>query len=169
LLAAPFVRLTPADPFMLPDLACLLGTLWLSCGLSRFLLDETRLDEIRLGVPLCCCVFLLTTVLPVQVPKPVGVLPPVESAVSVPGHGDGVVPVVDGTAVTADGRTFHSGFDFVIYDADGVLRIVPLRPLPPVDTRLKLSDAAVVERGVRPHPERQTIGWSLPRPFGSAP
>ena len=39
-LASLFVRLVPGDPFMVPDLACLLATLWLSGDLGAELLPE---------------------------------------------------------------------------------------------------------------------------------
>lgn len=42
LLGAPFVRITPAEPFLLPDLACLLGSLWLFAGLAARLMGEFR-------------------------------------------------------------------------------------------------------------------------------
>ena len=41
-LASLFVRLVPGDPFMVPDLACLLASLWLSGGLGAELLPEWR-------------------------------------------------------------------------------------------------------------------------------
>ena len=41
-LASLFVRLVPGDPFMVPDLACLLVSLWLSGGLGAELLPDWR-------------------------------------------------------------------------------------------------------------------------------
>ncbi len=61
LLGAMFVHLTPADPFMLPDLACLIGTLWLFCGIVSCLLD---ISPPPLRVPMACCLFVASTVLP---------------------------------------------------------------------------------------------------------
>lgn len=63
LLGAPFVGLTPADPFLVPDLACLIGTLWLFSALASRLLDD-----IKGSVPLACLLFVASTlVLPDRV------------------------------------------------------------------------------------------------------
>ena len=59
LLGAIFVRVTPSDPFLLPDLASMLGTLTLFCALARHLLGPSRL-----WIPICAAIFLATSVLP---------------------------------------------------------------------------------------------------------
>lgn len=59
LLGAPFVRITPAEPFLLPDLACLLGSLWLFAGLAARLMGE-----FRHGRAVGAAVFVATAVLP---------------------------------------------------------------------------------------------------------
>ena len=58
LLGAAFVHVTPADPFLLPNLASFLGTLWLFCGLASRLLDD-----VPLRVPVACGLFVATCVL----------------------------------------------------------------------------------------------------------
>ena len=42
LLGVPFVRLTPANPFLLPDAACLLLSLWLTAGIAAELAPGWR-------------------------------------------------------------------------------------------------------------------------------
>jgi hypothetical protein len=42
LLGAPFAKITPADPFLLPDLGCLIGSLWLFAWLGGQLLAGMR-------------------------------------------------------------------------------------------------------------------------------
>ena len=42
LLAAPFIRLTPANPFLLPDLALLAATVWLTAALAGWLAPAWR-------------------------------------------------------------------------------------------------------------------------------
>ena len=59
LLGAAFVRVTPADPFLLPNLASLLGTLWLFCGVASRLLDD-----VPLRVPAACGLFVATSLSP---------------------------------------------------------------------------------------------------------
>lgn len=59
LLGAAFVRLMPAQPFMLPDLACLVGSLWLFAALAARLLGG-----VRGGRAIGAGVFVATTVLP---------------------------------------------------------------------------------------------------------
>ncbi len=86
-------------------------------------------------------------------------LAPIDMAVIVPGHGPGNVPVVDATAITADGRVFHSGFDFVVYEGGGELRILPLRPLPAIATRIRLNDGTFDANGAAPELTKQRIGW----------
>ena len=58
LLGAAFVPVTPADPFLLPNLASLLGTLWLFCGLASRLLGD-----VPLRIPVACGLFVATSVL----------------------------------------------------------------------------------------------------------
>ncbi len=62
LLGAAFVRVTPADPFLLPNLAALLGTLWLFCGVASRLLHD-----VPLRIPAACGLFVATSVLPPRV------------------------------------------------------------------------------------------------------
>ena len=62
LLGAIFVRVTPVDPFLIPNLASMLGTLALFCALARHLLGPSPL-----GIPLCAAIFVATAVLPRQV------------------------------------------------------------------------------------------------------
>ena len=49
LLAAPFVHVTPFDPFLLPDLACLLLSGWLTACLAARLLDGVPLPRLLGG------------------------------------------------------------------------------------------------------------------------
>lgn len=86
-------------------------------------------------------------------------LAPIDMAVTVPGHGAGNLLAVDATATAVDGRVFHSGFDFVVYDAGGLLRILPLRPLPAIATRLRLDDGHFTTNGAAPVLDVQRIGW----------
>jgi len=58
LLGAAFVHVTPADPFLLPNLASFLGTLWLFCGLASRLLKD-----VPLRIPVACSLFVATSVL----------------------------------------------------------------------------------------------------------
>ena len=58
LLGAAFVHVTPADPFLLPNLASLLGTLWLFCGVASRLLKD-----VPLRIPVACGLFVATSVL----------------------------------------------------------------------------------------------------------
>ena len=62
LLGAAFVHVTPVDPFLLPNLASLLGTLWLFCGVASRLLSD-----VPLRIPAACGLFVATTVLPPRV------------------------------------------------------------------------------------------------------
>ncbi|HLG85714.1 MAG TPA: hypothetical protein VKZ79_00795 [Alphaproteobacteria bacterium] len=57
LIAAPFVRITPNQPFVIPDLVCLLATLWLLAGLAARLVPGVR-GARGLGA----VVFLITTI-----------------------------------------------------------------------------------------------------------
>ena len=66
LLGAPFVRLTPADPFLAPNLACLIGTLWLFCGIAARVLRGVPIGA-RWRVPLACGLFVASTALPEKV------------------------------------------------------------------------------------------------------
>ena len=59
LLGAPFVRLTPAQPFVVPDLACLIASLWLFAFLAARLMVDLRHAR-AIGA----AVFVATTVLP---------------------------------------------------------------------------------------------------------
>ena len=61
LLGAAFSHLTPADPFMAPDLLCLLGTLWL------FAATSARLTDLRLGRSLGVWIFVAATAVPKRV------------------------------------------------------------------------------------------------------
>ena len=60
LLGALFVRITPAEPFMLPDLICLVGSLWLFAALAARLMGRTA----RYGRAAGAAVFVATAVLP---------------------------------------------------------------------------------------------------------
>ncbi len=62
LLGAAFVHVTPADPFLLPNLASLLGTLWLFCGVASRLLHD-----VPLRIPVACGLFVAASVLPPNV------------------------------------------------------------------------------------------------------
>ena len=57
LLAAPFVRITPDQPFVIPDLVCLLATLWLFAELAARLAPKLRWAR-ALGA----AIFLVTTI-----------------------------------------------------------------------------------------------------------
>ncbi len=57
LLGAAFVHVTPADPFLLPDLASFLGTLWLFCSVASRLLDD-----VPLRIPVACGLFVASSV-----------------------------------------------------------------------------------------------------------
>jgi hypothetical protein len=59
LLGAPFVRITPARPFLVPDLACLVGSLWLFASLAARLMGG-----VRHGRAIGAMVFIATAVLP---------------------------------------------------------------------------------------------------------
>ncbi len=59
LLGVPFVRLTPANPFLLPDAACLLLSLWLTAGIAAELAPAWRAAR-ALGA----AAFLLTAAIP---------------------------------------------------------------------------------------------------------
>ena len=59
LLGVPFVRLTPANPFLLPDAACLLLSLWLTAGIAAELTPRWRSAR-ALGA----LAFLLTAAIP---------------------------------------------------------------------------------------------------------
>ncbi len=89
-------------------------------------------------------------------------LRPVSAMVLVPGHGLGAPPVVDGIAETANGTVLRYGFDFVIYGMEEMLRIVPLRPLPPEPTTVRFSKGTSLNQEPTPLLVRQTITWSRP-------
>lgn len=59
LLGALFARVTPAQPFLVPDLACLIAALWVFTALA-----ERLLGRMRHARALAATVFLATTVLP---------------------------------------------------------------------------------------------------------
>lgn len=59
LFGAAFVPITPADPFLLPNLASLLGTLWLFCGVASRLLKD-----VPLRIPVACILFVATSLSP---------------------------------------------------------------------------------------------------------
>ncbi len=61
LLGAAFSHVTPADPFMLPDLLCLLGALWLFAAVGAQLIGA------RFGGSLAAWLFVATTAVPKQV------------------------------------------------------------------------------------------------------
>ncbi|MBE7213040.1 MAG: hypothetical protein INR65_18665 [Gluconacetobacter diazotrophicus] len=93
LMGAPFVGVTPADPFLIPDLACLLAVLGICVGLGRRLLDAGRWS-----VPLGCAAFVLAVdlwtpemrdwVIPwTTTPEAVGFLGAVLAVAGLPGAG----------------------------------------------------------------------------------
>ena len=55
-LASLFVRLMPGDPFMVPDLACLLAALWLSGGLGAELIPDWRWGRLAGFASFLACV-----------------------------------------------------------------------------------------------------------------
>ncbi len=59
LLGALFTRLTPADPFLLPDLGCLLGTMWVFAALAGSVFADVRFSR-----SVAAWVFIATTLLP---------------------------------------------------------------------------------------------------------
>ncbi len=59
LLGASFVRLTPAQPFIVPDLACIVASLWLFAALAARLMGD-----VRHGRAIGAAVFVATAVLP---------------------------------------------------------------------------------------------------------
>jgi len=89
-------------------------------------------------------------------------LRPINSMILVPGHGPGAPSVVDGSAVTASGTALRYGLDFVIYGANEMMRIVPLRPLPPEPTTFRFTEGTYLDRELTPLLVRQAITWSLP-------
>ena len=62
LMGAAFARLTPTDPFMLPDLICVVGSLWLFAAIGGHLFGRAAL-----GRSLGAWVFVATTALPKRV------------------------------------------------------------------------------------------------------
>lgn len=89
-------------------------------------------------------------------------LRPVSAMVLVPGHGSGASDVVYGSAETASGTVLRHGLDFVMYDAKGMLRIVPLRPLPAEPTTFRFPEGTYLNQKLTPLLARQAITWSLP-------
>ena len=89
-------------------------------------------------------------------------LRPVSAMALVPGHGPGAPPVVGGSAETASGAVLRYGFDFVIYGMDEMMRVVPLRPLPPEPTIVRFAKGTDLDGELTPQLVRQTITWGLP-------
>ena len=87
---------------------------------------------------------------------------PVSAMALVPGHGPGAPPVVNGSAETASGTALRYGLDFVIYGTDEMLRVVPLRPLPPEATTVRFSRDTYMNPDLAPLLVQQTITWGLP-------
>lgn len=95
-----------------------------------------------------------------------GGLAPMNAIVLVPGHGLSASPVVEGSAVTASGIVLHPGTDYVTYNSTSVLRIAPLRPLPPEATTFRFAEGTVLDDGREAALARQSITWGLPYLWG---